>query len=299
MSLKLNLEQDPAIAANLRAIALSKELETLLKDENEGAIPKKLKHSDIETYDTNQSTETKKQIDLNSVNSVKNVNVLLDHEHKKIDNDWYRVPVTGDGGCMFTSVRLGWELISVLETIKKGETLEHFILDGHNVLAIRGGFLVRQRICEWYKSGLTKSVPSMGKYTEADGGRDWMRGDLLAMEMVQRETDVPEEGKYRTKAQLKYLLQMMLPKTWGGTPEYFAFAHIFKIKIVIYVPGFPDPSKLVIRDCIDPGNVTCLIPVNLLFIPFQRHYELLLLKEQFELIGNTVGFSKISNILKI
>jgi hypothetical protein len=296
MSLKLNLEQDPAIAVNLRA-ALSKELETLLKDENEGAISKKLKHSDIETYDTNQFTETKKQIDLNLVNSVKNV--LLDHEHKKIDNDWYRVPVTGDGGCMFTSVRLGWELISILETIKKGETLKHFILDGHNVLAIRGGFLVRQRICEWYKSGLTKSVPSMGKYTEADGGRDWMRGDLLAMEMVQRETDVPEEGKYRTKAQLKYLLQMMLPKTWGGTPEYFAFAHIFKIKIVIYVPGFPDPSKLVIRDCIDPGNVTCSIPVNLLFIPFQRHYELLLLKEQFELIGNTVGFSKISNILKI
>ena len=75
--------------------------------------------------------------------------------------------------------------------------------------------------------------------------------------------------------------------------------HIFKIKILIYVPGFPDPSKLVIRDCIDPGNVTCSIPINLLFIPFQRHYELLLLKQQYDLIGNTVGFSKISNILKI
>jgi hypothetical protein len=212
---------------------------------------------------------------------------------------WYRVPVAGDGGCMFTSARLGWELIAVLQSIEKEEEITNFILDGNNEVAIRGGFLVRQRICEWYKSGLAKSVPSMGKYTEKDGGRDWCRGDLLAMEMVQREKEVPEEGVERTKAQIKYLLHMMLPKTWGGTPEYFAFAQIFKLKIVIYVPGFPDRTKLIVRDCIEPGNVSCQIPINLLFLPNQRHYELLLSRAQYEMIVQKVGVSKVANIRKI
>jgi hypothetical protein len=214
-------------------------------------------------------------------------------------NVWYRVPVAGDGGCMFTSARLGWELIAVMQSIEKNEEINNFILDGNNQVAIRGGFLVRQRICEWYKSGLTKSVPSMGKYTETEGGRDWCRGDLLAMEMVQRETEVPEEGVERTKAQIKYLLHMMLPKTWGGTPEYFAFAQIFKLRIVIYVPGFPDRSKLVMRDCIEPGTVSCPIPINLLFLPSQRHYELLLSREQYESIVSKVGAVRVANIRKI
>ena len=200
---------------------------------------------------------------------------------------------------MFTSARLGWELIAVMQSIEKNEEINNFILDGNNQVAIRGGFLVRQRICEWYKSGLTKSVPSMGKYTETEGGRDWCRGDLLAMEMVQRETEVPEEGVERTKAQIKYLLHMMLPKTWGGTPEYFAFAQIFKLRIVIYVPGFPDRSKLVMRDCIEPGTVSCPIPINLLFLPSQRHYELLLSREQYESIVSKVGAVRVANIRKI
>ena len=215
------------------------------------------------------------------------------------EDTWYRVPVAGDGGCMFTSARLGWELIAVLQSIEKEEEINNFILDGNNEVAIRGGFLVRQRICEWYKSGLAKSVPSMGKYTEKDGGRDWCRGDLLAMEMVQMENEVPEEGVERTKAQIKYLLHMMLPKTWGGTPEYFAFAQIFKLKIVIYVPGFPDRSKLVMRDCIEPGNVSCAIPINLLFLPNQRHYELLLSRQQYDMIVSKVGASRVANIRKI
>lgn len=236
----------------------------------------------------------------NVLESVK-VKATTELEQKKEEDikQWYRVPVAGDGGCMFTSARLGWELISVLQSIEKGDDITHFILDGNNQIAIRGGFLVRQRICEWYKSGLLKPVPSMGKYTEADGGRDWLRGDLLAMEMVQRETEVPEEGVERTKAQIKYLLHMMLPKTWGGTPEYFAFAQIFKLQIVIYVPGFPDRSKLVKRDCITPGTVSCSIPINLLFLPSQRHYELLLSKEQYDMIVSKVGAGRIENIRKI
>jgi hypothetical protein len=213
------------------------------------------------------------------------------------EEEWYRVPVTGDGGCMFTSARLGWELISVVQTLEKGEELRTFVLDGNSTIAIKGGFIVRQRICEWYRSGLTKPIPSMGKYTEADGGRDWQRGDLLAMEMVQRETEVPEEGKERTRAQLKYLLQMLLPKTWGGTPEYFAFAHIFKIKLVIYVPG--PQNSLLVRDCIEPATISCPIPINLLFLPSQRHYELLLTKQQYDMLVQKLGHSKISNIRKV
>ena len=219
---------------------------------------------------------------------------MSDNIDTEKESEWYRVPVSGDGGCMFTSARLGWELVTLLEFIADKKEIKSFILDGHNNVVIRGGFMVRQRICEWYKAGLNKPVPSMGKYTV--GGRDWVRGDLLAVEMVQRETDVPEEGVERTKAQIKYLLHMMLPKTWGGTPEYFAFAHIFKIKISIYVPSI-EKKQLVLRDCIEPEN--CSRGINLLFLPSQRHYELLISKDQYNLLVTELGEAKLENIRKV
>ena len=329
--LSLNLEKDPAKAAHLKAL-LHHEVVKNLSLPSLSSPYATSNNSNSSPMDTlineNMSCPKNLCIRLETNEMVADPTINEDHAHadehmkdikeeKKIEKEkeiekekdkekekekeklWYRVPVAGDGGCMFTSARLGWELIAVLQSIEKNEEINNFILDGNNQVAIRGGFLVRQRICEWYKSGLTKSVPSMGKYTETEGGRDWCRGDLLAMEMVQRETEVPEEGVERTKAQIKYLLHMMLPKTWGGTPEYFAFAQIFKLKIVIYVPGFPDRSKLVMRDCIEPGTVSCPIPINLLFLPSQRHYELLLSKEQYDNIVSKVGESRVANIRKI
>jgi hypothetical protein len=303
--LSLNLEKDPALKAllhheivrNLSPTSSSPLASTTSNSEialspMDSTINEKMSSpKEVLEMETNEIVEVADPTPIND-------DVLAEAIQKEV-KVWYRVPVAGDGGCMFTSARLGWELIAVMQSIEKNEEINNFILDGNNQVAIRGGFLVRQRICEWYKSGLTKSVPSMGKYTETEGGRDWCRGDLLAMEMVQRETEVPEEGVERTKAQIKYLLHMMLPKTWGGTPEYFAFAQIFKLRIVIYVPGFPDRSKLVMRDCIEPGTVSCPIPINLLFLPSQRHYELLLSREQYESIVSKVGESRVANIRKI
>ena len=307
--LSLILEQDPAKAAHLKAL-LHHELIKNLSPRSPFEEPKKEKEIEMEKEEKQEGviislleeSENVEKVSTCSCTCPPPGNPLVEPVEAKVDSEkdtWYRVPVAGDGGCMFTSARLGWELIAVLQSIEKEEEINNFILDGNNEVAIRGGFLVRQRICEWYKSGLAKSVPSMGKYTEKDGGRDWCRGDLLAMEMVQRENEVPEEGVERTKAQIKYLLHMMLPKTWGGTPEYFAFAQIFKLKIVIYVPGFPDRSKLVMRDCIEPGNVSCPIPINLLFLPNQRHYELLLSRQQYDIIVSKVGASRVENIRKI
>jgi len=294
--LSLNLEKDPAKAAHLKALLHHEVVKNLSPPSSSPLASTTNSEVALSPMDTTINTSKEEQIV-----EVPDPTPIHDKPiQKEVSNDvWYRVPVAGDGGCMFTSARLGWELIAVMQSIEKNEEINNFILDGNNQVAIRGGFLVRQRICEWYKSGLTKSVPSMGKYTETEGGRDWCRGDLLAMEMVQRETEVPEEGVERTKAQIKYLLHMMLPKTWGGTPEYFAFAQIFKLKIVIYVPGFPDRSKLVMRDCIEPGTVSCPIPINLLFLPSQRHYELLLSKEQYDIIVSKVGETRVANIRKI
>jgi hypothetical protein len=306
--LSLNLEKDPALKALLHHESVRNLIPTSSSplactfNSEIASSPMDTKMSspkEVLEMETNKIAEVADPTPINDDVRGAHADVIQKEVKDSELNVWYRVPVAGDGGCMFTSARLGWELIAVMQSIEKNEEINNFILDGNNQVAIRGGFLVRQRICEWYKSGLTKSVPSMGKYTETEGGRDWCRGDLLAMEMVQRETEVPEEGVERTKAQIKYLLHMMLPKTWGGTPEYFAFAQIFKLRIVIYVPGFPDRSKLVMRDCIEPGTVSCPIPINLLFLPSQRHYELLLSREQYESIVLKVGPLRVANIRKI
>ena len=145
---------------------------------------------------------------------------------------WYRLPVRGDGACLFTSLRLSLELLFVVSRIDAGAAPSAYVLDGKSDAMCGAALSLRGSIIEWYRSYLRREVPQLGEYVA--GGRSWQRGDLLALEMVRKGIQVPEEGGSREAEMLKYLLNMSRPTAWGSTPEYTALAFLTGKTVRVY-----------------------------------------------------------------
>lgn len=137
---------------------------------------------------------------------------------------WYTIPVAGNGSCLFTSLRICMELNYLLSKIDSGEPPDHFVLDGHHDNMLKASFNMRLKIVDWFRKRLDQSVPQLGNYIEGPLARPYVRGDLLALEMVRSGKDVPENGAERESIILKYLVDMSAPDRWGSTPEYTAAA---------------------------------------------------------------------------
>ena len=152
-------------------------------------------------------------------------------------NKFFYIPVAGNGGCLFTSIRLSMELSYVLNKIDEGNPIEKFVLDGHSENMLQASNNIRSKIVEWFRRFLSRDIPQLGNYTEGINGRKYQRGDLLALEMVRNGKDVPETGPERETVILKYLLHMSLPNTWGSTPEYTAAACMTGKRINIWQDG--------------------------------------------------------------
>jgi len=136
---------------------------------------------------------------------------------------WYRVPVRGDGNCLFTALRLLLEVQHVVASVDAGAPPGACVVDGDCSVMVTAAFKLRGAVIEWFRRRLHSEVPELGEYTQ--GGRLWRRGDLLALEMVRKSIAVPEsDGPAREAAMLKYLLDMSRPAVWGSTPEYTAVA---------------------------------------------------------------------------
>lgn len=116
----------------------------------------------------------------------------------------------------------------VLGKIAVDEAPLGFILDGKHPAMIAAALKVRINIVEWYRRFLTREIRELGFYTMGEGGRYWQRGDLLALEMVRKGTDVKESGPEREKVMLEYLEIMNKPYEWGSTPEIQAAACMTK-----------------------------------------------------------------------
>lgn len=197
----------------------------------------------------------------------------------------HRLPVRGDGGCLFTSLRLSLELRHVLAGIANGTAPPRFNLDGHHSSVVTSGFLLRQRICDWFRIGLNEDVPMLGMYIEkGPDARPWKRGDLLAMEMVKGDVDIPENGEERQTCMMKYLLKMMNPSCWGGTPEYTAAAVITGCNLEIYQAG----------EVISSIPQESTFTIKLLFNERARHYECLLTTEQISSLRTHYGEQVVS-----
>jgi hypothetical protein len=173
------------------------------------------------------------------------------------------IKAQGNGSCLFISLRLGLELLKILEVQKPG------VLNGSDNRIIKSAEELRAIIVQWYSNGLKKNISLFGRYSESND-RAWTREDILANELHNfSNKDVAEEGPERLKSVLQYLDKMKIPGTWGGTPEYTAFAFIAKCNICVYSEG----------KIINELNTNSDKTIYLLFSG-RSHYDLLLSDEQ-------------------
>lgn len=203
------------------------------------------------------------------------------------------IKAEGNGSCLFISLRLALECTTILKKARDGEPVPTAVVDGSDERVLRSAESMRALIVKWYHGGLDRDVPGLGSYVQAtstSSGRTWRRGDILAMEMVRSAKDVPEEGLERIAAMLKYLDYMKLRSTWGGTPEYTAFAILSKLTVEVYQPG---TSGLVLVDKATPESSLGLI--KLLFNG-HNHYDLLLDDADATDLLNAWPCSKIASI---
>jgi hypothetical protein len=135
---------------------------------------------------------------------------------------FYRIPVAGKGACLFISARLVLEMGHLNNQIDAGTPSECFLLDGKHEAMEAAGQSLRGKCVEWFRRRISSPIPQLGHYIQ--NGRQYVRGDLPALEMVRNGKDIPEDGPERLNAILEYLAEMAMPYTWGSSPEYTAVA---------------------------------------------------------------------------
>jgi hypothetical protein len=145
------------------------------------------------------------------------------------------IKAAGNGRCLFISLRLALECFTLIEIKAKGDPVPTHCINGHAECVVSSAETLCGMICDWYEKGLSKEVAGFGSYITS--GRQWTRRDILAIEMVQKGRDVPEEGSEREQAALGYIKRMRQRGSWGSTPEYTAFAFMSKLRVEVYQPA--------------------------------------------------------------
>lgn len=145
------------------------------------------------------------------------------------------------------------ELSYIIKKIEAGDPPEEIVLDGHDRDMLKAAHTTRLKIVEWYRKRLNHPVPQLGNYIEGPNARPWVRGDLLAAEMVRNGKDVPESGPERENVILRYLLNMSERSTWGSTPEYFAAACMTGKKI--HVRQMNEKGELFIINSVNGSSI--------------------------------------------
>jgi hypothetical protein len=193
------------------------------------------------------------------------------------------VKAAGNGRCLFISLRLALECFTMIDMLGKDETLRSHCVNGHADCVIKSAETLCGMICDWYENGLSKEVAGFGSYISS--GRPWTRRDILAMEMVQRGRDVPEEGAGREEAALGYIKKMRQRGSWGSTPEYTSFAFMSKLRVEVYQPADSfsreTPAEFSAKGLTLINSVEPVDPKGTVRLLFNgsNHYDLLLSEE--------------------
>jgi hypothetical protein len=243
---------------------------------------------------------------------------------------WYYIPVSTNGSCLFTSIRVSMELSYILKQLAMGVAKQEFLLDGNHPEMLKAAEGVRQKVVEWYKRKPNEEVPCLGNFVEGEKSRPWKRSDIIALELTKRGKEVPEEGLLRENMILEYLFKMSQRPSWGSTPEYIAASCMAKKTIKIYQEkhyedGSGDNRKLFIINSVNGSNKVCekkgddkkeIIEMedddgfeeqeyddnefdesyNLHFSPSNSHYQVLVSDRQYNALKTYYGIEAIKNI---
>lgn len=174
---------------------------------------------------------------------------------------WYYIPVSTNGSCLFTSIRVSMELSYILKQLALGVAKQEFLLDGNHPEMLKAAEGVRQKVVEWYKRKPNEIVPCLGNFVEGEKSRPWTRSDIIALELTKRGKEVPEQGLLRENMILEYLFKMSQRPSWGSTPEYIAAACMAKKTIKIFqeknsMDDGNDDRKLFVINSINGLNVS-------------------------------------------
>jgi len=202
---------------------------------------------------------------------------LICDEHKM-----WRVPNVGAGACGFISLCTGLEIHRVLDKLQSGEMVDDFLIDGHHDDMLAAALKMRTTVLGYFFKDIHAEIPELGDYTV--GGRKWRRIDLLALEMVKKGIDIPEDGAAREKEAMRYLKAMSAPCSWMSTPEYTAVALMTMKKVVVY-QGTREINS--VNDL--PGR-----PLNLYFR--ENHYEAIITEEERKVLEEAYGSERFKDL---
>lgn len=212
------------------------------------------------------------------------------------------VRAAGNGSCLFISLRLGLELLTLIKMSDAGQRIEHGIIDGHNPAVLESAESLRNDvILQWFKNGLEKIVPSFGVF-DVKSQKPWTRGDIIVMEAANLiEGDTPEDPDKRLELQHSYLKHMQSEKisfqgrndyrrrNWGGQAEYTAFALIAKLTVEVW--HLKKGLLIKHNEIVSPESTGTF---KILFVG-NNHYDLLLSNEEAAKIKAILPEARISS----
>lgn len=220
-----------------------------------------------------------------------------------------------NGSCLFISLRLGLECLTLLQHIKEGRVVKGLVNGYHPAVLKSSEDLRNDIIIKWFLHGLDKPIPGFGHFDEAKKTL-WTRGDILLVEahnieelnepmaVVRPKTSggasggatehqdvcsVTEEpttdertANEKRATQMKYLSFMQSSpgrRPWGGQAEYTAFALIAKLTIEVYVFGLENGKRILVKynEVKSPESTGT---ISLMFTG-RNHYDLLLTDDDF------------------
>lgn len=161
-----------------------------------------------------------------------------------------RVRVAPDGSCLFTSLRLGFELLGLL----KGPRNPGQVFSGHDPSVLQSAQRLRAIICNFYSRDKWDLLVSEGT----------TRKSILQAELSNKALDVTDDDIN------EYLVKMKRSDTWGSQPEYIAFAYMARVSVNVHVIT---ASGLSLVDTFGGFDRS----IDLLFLG--NHYDLLVKEE--------------------
>jgi hypothetical protein len=200
--------------------------------------------------------------------------------------------VSGNGGCLFTSLGLCFLYLKLFHDEIENKYLNNLDLNGVSQLPVYRGFQIRLAIVQWFQSNMNVGIKELGHFIVDKNEREFTVRDVLNLELARKE-DLPDEISKQNVMIYEYLKEMCNYDCWGSTPEYIAFSILTGISVHVWRR---ENNELILNDSFpkEPPELNSCNKkeIHLLFC-FGNHYEPLLKKQIYdELKQKNVNFTR-------